>query len=48
MQLICLLFYFRILVLDKGEVKEFDKPDTLLKNTDSVFYGMAKDAGLVS
>ena len=41
------IFFSRILVLDKGEIKEFDKPQTLLQNSNSVFYGMAKDAGLV-
>ena len=40
-------FYFRILVLDKGQVKEFDSPVFLLKDKKSMFYGMAKDAGLV-
>ena len=39
--------FFRILVLDKGKVKEFDSPKNLLNNKTSVFYGMAKDAGLV-
>ncbi|CAL4099766.1 unnamed protein product, partial [Meganyctiphanes norvegica] len=37
----------RVLVLDKGEVREFDTPSVLLKNKESIFYGMAKDAGLV-
>ena len=37
----------RILVLDAGEIAEFDSPQTLLQNPDSIFYGMAKDAGLV-
>ncbi|KAK7067583.1 Canalicular multispecific organic anion transporter 1, partial [Halocaridina rubra] len=37
----------RVLVLDRGEIKEFDAPDALLKNFKSIFYGMAKDAGLV-
>lgn len=39
---------FRVMVLDAGMIKEFDSPNNLLKNTDSIFYGMAKDAGLVS
>ena len=37
----------RILLLDSGEVKEFDKPDILLSDHSSTFYAMAKDAGLV-
>ncbi|XP_063601958.1 ATP-binding cassette sub-family C member 3-like [Penaeus indicus] len=37
----------RVLVLDQGSVAEFDTPARLLANTHSVFYGMAKDAGLV-
>lgn len=35
------------MVLDKGMIAEFDTVDTLLNNRDSIFYGMAKSAGLV-
>lgn len=38
----------RVIVLDKGHIVECDSPNSLLKNTDSKFYGMAKDAGLVT
>ncbi|KAL8573178.1 hypothetical protein ACOMHN_036163 [Nucella lapillus] len=38
--------YTRIMVLDAGQIAEFDDPQTLLQNPDSIFYGMAKDAGL--
>ncbi|XP_076064714.1 multidrug-Resistance like Protein 1 isoform X2 [Oratosquilla oratoria] len=37
----------RILLLDKGRIKEFEPPGDLLKRKDSMFYGMAKDAGLI-
>ncbi|KAI9249020.1 multi drug resistance-associated protein MRP [Sporodiniella umbellata] len=37
----------RILVLDKGNVAEFDAPKQLLDNQESIFYSMAKEAGLV-
>ncbi|KAI5960576.1 BPT1 [Candida pseudojiufengensis] len=38
----------KILVLDQGKVAEFDTPEALLKNKDSIFYSMAKEGGYVS
>lgn len=38
----------RVMVLDKGEIREFDTPSALLHNKKSIFYGMAKDAGIVT
>lgn len=37
----------RIIVLEKGEVAEFDTPETLLKNKDSLFYALCKQGGFV-
>merc|ERR1711953_718468 len=37
----------RVMVLDAGKIKEFDTPEALLNNKKTVFYGMAKDDGLV-
>ena len=37
----------RVMVLDAGKIKEFETPEALMNNRKSVFYGMAKDAGLV-
>lgn len=34
------------MVLDKGEVVEFDTVPNLLAQPDSIFTGMARDAGL--
>ncbi|KAL5010497.1 hypothetical protein ScPMuIL_012802 [Solemya velum] len=39
--------YDRIVVLENGEIKESDSPQNLLQSTESLFYKMAKDAGLV-
>merc|ERR1712062_422295 len=39
--------YDRIMVLGKGVIAEFDSPNSLLENSNSMFYSMAKDAGLV-
>ncbi|CEP11799.1 hypothetical protein [Parasitella parasitica] len=36
----------RILVLDKGSIAEFDSPKKLLQDEESIFYSMAKQAGL--
>ena len=41
------LDYDRILVLDQGKVVEFDTTNKLLNDPDSIFYSMAKNAGLV-
>lgn len=38
--------YTRVLVLDKGEMAEFDSPSNLIAQK-GAFYIMAKDAGLV-
>ncbi|XP_066599372.1 multidrug resistance-associated protein 1 isoform X2 [Prorops nasuta] len=38
----------RVIVLDKGLIKEYESPETLLRNTSTAFYSMAKDAGLVA
>jgi len=33
--------------MSKGTIAEFDSPKSLLDSKESIFYGMAKDAGLV-
>lgn len=37
----------RVMVLDKGHIVEFDEPGKLLRDSKSIFYSLAKDAGLV-
>ncbi|XP_074647217.1 multidrug resistance-associated protein 1-like isoform X2 [Tubulanus polymorphus] len=43
-----ILDYDRVMVLDRGIVEEYDSPANLMDNSSSIFYGMAKDAGLVA
>lgn len=38
----------RILVLDKGQVAEYDTPDKLLAQKEGIFYTMAQNAGLAT
>ncbi|XP_076227007.1 multidrug-Resistance like Protein 1 isoform X2 [Nomia melanderi] len=38
----------RVIVLDNGLIMEYDSPEVLLRNSGSLFYGIAKDAGLVN
>lgn len=37
----------RVLVLDKGQMVEFDAPGKLLQDKRGKFYSLAKDAGIV-
>ncbi|EGV60205.1 hypothetical protein CANTEDRAFT_111013 [Yamadazyma tenuis ATCC 10573] len=37
----------KIIVLEKGEVAEFDSPENLLKKKDSLFYSLCKQGGFV-
>jgi ATP-binding cassette subfamily C (CFTR/MRP) protein 1 len=38
----------RVLVLERGQIAEFDTPKNLLKSKESIFYSLAKEANLVS
>ncbi|RKP10579.1 multi drug resistance-associated protein MRP [Thamnocephalis sphaerospora] len=36
----------RILVLEQGQIAEYDSPSSLLQKPESIFYGLAKESGL--
>ena len=36
----------RVLVLDQGQIAEMASPEALLADKTSIFYGMAKNAGI--
>ncbi|XP_018565535.1 probable multidrug resistance-associated protein lethal(2)03659 isoform X2 [Anoplophora glabripennis] len=38
----------KVLVMDAGRVVEFDRPQTLLQNTDGVFYSLVREAGIAA
>lgn len=38
--------YDRIIVLDKGTIREVDSPSNLIENR-GIFFGMCKEAGLI-
>jgi ABC-type multidrug transport system fused ATPase/permease subunit len=39
--------YDKILVMDLGNVAEFDSPDALRQNSASIFYSLLKESGMV-
>jgi len=43
-----MMLCYRILVLDKGRVAEFDSPSKLLADQKSIFYGLAVKHGLAA
>ena len=38
----------RVMVLDQGNIAEFDSPDNLLSKKETIFYSMAKNAGIAA
>ena len=42
-----IMIYFRIMVLVEGKVREYAAPADLLADSNSLFFLMAKDAGLI-
>jgi ABC-type multidrug transport system fused ATPase/permease subunit len=40
--------YDRVIVMNKGQIAEFDTPKALLEDSNSIFHSMARDANLVS
>ncbi|KAL5018705.1 hypothetical protein ScPMuIL_004427, partial [Solemya velum] len=39
--------YTKVMVLDGGKIQEFESPQILLRNPQSLFFSLAKDAGLI-
>lgn len=46
-RIIAVFFICRVMVLSQGKIAELDTPSNLLGDSHSIFYAMAKDAGLV-
>ncbi len=39
--------YDKVLVMKEGQVAEFDEPELLKQNKESIFYSMCQDANLL-
>ena len=44
--LVCAVYYDRVLVMDSGNVAEFDTPLNLFDREDSIFRSLCNEAGL--